>query len=1130
MKSSGIKRGAALVAGTALALSGLAMTPAAADDVGQNEDVNFDFYTQDTGASTRFDGHNNTVSMLAGVSDALAGAAEVRFSYEKGATVVEIQEVPILNGVASLEWTPPGGAEGAAITDVRAEVLNAAEGVIAGPIVKPVESNTAPGMQDTDATDLDGALRSRVGEGPDGEVVISGTTTASEQDTLVHNAGPDGVGAEVDIDLDNWTPPDGQGVSTFQAIVPVDGTNDPSAGDDEIVISARTDDPGVFGNSDDANVYTMYTQVVTNAGVASDPAFPPTVQLGGADDESRYNITVTDQEGQPIQGLNVCEVATTAPNAACSGTGHGTPNNTETGVDGVATISMFESDIDDLFDRDGQTTLGGDPNNAHSTYYIVDVNQDGNYDDGIDYRFELVQSGIVPVATSVVITTDKGPVADDDELINGLITVNDQNGQPIANKSTVISGMIDCYDASGNVELSVPFGPIAANTNAAGQVPFIVPPQGAPCADGKYEVTLDAFANNNGTPQPDAGDAIAETYVLDVDTTHIEWENGDVAQALNGTTTVQTGTVVQDTDGDALGADRVIDIDYNAALNSEISDTQTPPTNKVDDANAVSETNAQGQFSVAITDPAVPDGQELNSLLTATAPGLQSGGDTSTGDIEIDFLRSLTPDRVRILNPITGDESDGLAPGLLGPDLRPGGLGVGEVEVENADGILLTDVDVELTIDEGHFVDITDTPFEPGAPGDLLDFVDDGQSFTVSTDDVGSALFVTNIERNAGFDDDGEVDDNMTAQSGPASDVHDLTWSTNNVPLNTGSFTVELSDDQESSILPQARAGDLAGVGQEVDYDVVTTDQFGNRTAQPTTVTDNTPIADFTSSGQSEFDLTQPALSAHSDGAVDQELEVELDGAIEVTYVDNPADSSFDPNNPGLGLTVDPVQMETTTDAINWYEVDYAASSYTLETDGPNSVPAQSAVTEILTATDQEGQPLENLVVDFLRGGPGNEDDDSCNEDVLNSCQLTDGNGEAFYDFVGGSLGTATITAVLYEPIVDGGTRITTVGPDTVQFVQNQLPINAKLRGKSAGKKDVLTVDAPSNANGAKVKLQKKVGGKWKQVGKSKTLNGLGNTTFKVADKNGKKATRYRAVVAGTVDTKGDTTKSVSLK
>jgi hypothetical protein len=407
MKSSGIKRGAVLVAGTALALGGLAVAPASADDVGQNEDVPFDFYSMTTDASTRFDGSNNTVSLVSGVADTLAGATEVRYSYEKGATPVEIAEIAINNGVAAMEWTPPGGAEGAAITDVRAEVLNAAEAVLAT-VVRPVSANDVPGMQDNHAIELGGALRSRIGMGPDNEVVISGGTTVSEGDTHVQNVGPDGTGAEVSPSLANWGPPNGQGIAPFKVAVPIDATNNPTAGDDEIVIRGRTSDAGVVGNSDDVNVYTMYTQTVQNVALAVNPAFPAQVQLGGANDQSRYVITVTDQEGQPINGLDVFEVENTAANAPADGSGNATPDTNETNVNGQAVVALNEATIDNAQDNDGIA-------DQQTAYYVVDVNQDGNYDDGLDWRFQLVQTGIVPVASTVELSSSKGNVLDDDE-------------------------------------------------------------------------------------------------------------------------------------------------------------------------------------------------------------------------------------------------------------------------------------------------------------------------------------------------------------------------------------------------------------------------------------------------------------------------------------------------------------------------------------------------------------------------------------------------------------------------------------------------------------------------------------------------------------------------------------------
>jgi hypothetical protein len=508
------------------------------------------------------------------------------------------------------------------------------------------------------------------------------------------------------------------------------------------------------------------------------------------------------------------------------------------------------------------------------------------------------------------------------------------------------------------------------------------------------------------------------------------------------------------------------------------------------------------------------------------------GVQVSVSDLlDVDFLRSLTPVDVNIINDATGDETDGLRPVLFpGGGLIPGGLGQGHVEAFNADGVLLVNADVTLQIEEGFFVD-PNSPFEATpAPGGLVDFASAGQSMTVNTGVLGGG-FLANIERHEGFDDNGEVDDNISATAGGASDGHDLTWTTNDTPLNQGSFAVELSADQESSILPKARAGNTEidaipfnGSGQIVDYDVTTTDQFGNRTSQPIDPDDKgNPLSGLQTTGTSEFDLTQPAISTFASTATDQELEVELVGARKTVYVDNPVTSSFDPANPGAAVTSAPQNIEEDTAAINWYNLDFGASTFTLGQEGPEVVEVGTAVTEVVQALDQEGQPIENMIVDFLRGGPSNEDDDTCNEDLLANCQVTDINGEAFYDFVGGSEGTANVSAVLYSA---EGVRITTVGPDTVIFagVTEQQHINAKLRGKSSQGKDILTVKAPNIAAGAKVRLQKKVGNKWVTIGKVKTLDGSGDRQFGVKDRNGNKVTKFRAKVSATDFIFGDTT------
>jgi hypothetical protein len=428
-----------------------------------------------------------------------------------------------------------------------------------------------------------------------------------------------------------------------------------------------------------------------------------------------------------------------------------------------------------------------------------------------------------------------------------------------------------------------------------------------------------------------------------------------------------------------------------------------------------------------------------------------------------------------------------------------------------------------MTIDQGFFLDVTN-PYENVAIGSPLDFRSAGQSATVSTDD-GVGFAIVNIERNTGFDDDGLVSDKLHATAGSVTDDHDFTWSTNQTPLNQGSFTVSLSEDQDSSILPKARAG-TGNSAQDVFYDVKTTDQFGNRTSQPINVTDNTPVADWVDSGSSEFDLTNPAIDAFSPGAANQSLEVELQGAQKTVYTDDPGDSSFDPTDPFLFLGTVPQDIQTTTAPINWYTVDLDDPSlYTLTQQGSETVPVGSTVSYTLTAIDPEGQPINGSGVGFLRVGPADDGDSDGN-----ATDFTNEDGEAFYDFAGSVPGTASVSAVVYDD-APGGTfhRLFVVGPDTVRFGQVVNHINPKLSGgNTATGKDVLTVTA-HKAYGAQVKLYK-VTANGKVLLKTSHLDSNGIKVFKVKDRNGKNKTKYIAKVLATPRTSKATTNTVNLR
>jgi hypothetical protein len=1140
MTSSGRKRGLAVAATTALALSGLAFTTSAqADTIQENEDAVVQLYTPLSGdpISIRPDGENTTVTVAAG-SNSLA-TNSFSFYYDSNATPGDgedtlIADVPNLNGWGTVEWTPPVGAALAAIDNVVVKAFDNADVQVGATQVAAI-ANPA-GTPTNQSTSLAGTDRDALGRYPiDNSVILSGFTT-NMPGTFVRVGGPNTPGSGF-IFADPTGPTTATG-TPFGAVVPV-GVNDTADPIDEIVAQAGL---GGATGSNVAQVYSMYDQVLQPVTKATEPGFGANVAGFPAGEEAHWILSAVDQNGNPVGGVDIYEsnaVGDDLPSADGMGRtlGNGNFNDDETDALGQVTVRLNEDGgtygIDGTEDQNPAPGIG-------TTYVVVDKDEDGFFDNGSDQIIQLDITNIPQAPATIEVVSSLGNVMDDDESTNITAIVKDANGDTIQDATVNLTESKDVADDS----------PADSLTNLGND-------DSDPDGVADWPGTQTPGENNNAvsTTYTATSGAAVGTLTIETDQALALWDSGVSQQALATTDMTPTGHLELPS-GSPL-PNRHVELNYTPSDNSLFAPQVEQPAGTIRGGDFIADatTDASGLFSVKIDDPALPNGEELDSVLNAATTSFSS----ASQNLDVDFIRSLTPTRVEILNgpggvnstPGTPTTADGLEPLLTqdggtpnpGDDaLIPGGLALGQVRVFNSDDTPLDDVTVNLTINEGNFVDIFD-PFEPtpaiGAP---VDFASLGQNVTVSTGDLlsaaigldeGSALIVANIERNAGFDDDGLVEDELIATAGAASDEHDATWTTNTVPINpraTDPLVVELSADQESSILPKARAGDILGAGQEVDYDVSTWDQFGNPTRQNIDVDDSNPISGFTGGATSDFDLFQPAISANSAAATNQSLEVELEGPVTFTYFDDINDSEFDPANPLDNIQQLPVVVEENTAAINWYDVNYGASTFSLIQQGPNTVPVGTAVTEVLSATDQEGQPIENLVVDFLRGGPGNEDDDSCNEDLLNNCQVTDGNGEAFYDFVGGSIGTATISAVVYEPIVDGAARIDTIGPDTVRF-GSLATINVKLTGKNASNnRDRLKVDAPSIAAQATVRLQKKVNGVWKKVGPTETLNAFGNKVFKVKDKNGNKVTKYRAKVSPTTTTKKDTSNKVKQK
>jgi hypothetical protein len=314
---------------------------------------------------------------------------------------------------------------------------------------------------------------------------------------------------------------------------------------------------------------------------------------------------------------------------------------------------------------------------------------------------------------------------------------------------------------------------------------------------------------------------------------------------------------------------------------------------------------------------------------------------------------------------------------------------------------------------------------------------------------------------------------------------------------DTLSVAADQTDDFESFTLYQQELTSVTATldpAEEPDPGTVTVTVFDQNTA---------PIA-----GIEVFDA-----NGNSIGFTDGRGKVTVDQSDDVQYYYANADANDD-FSPGAG--------DKRSNDVN----NLAASVSIVTSPSEGAQPVGTAVTETITVTDSNGDPISNRPVRIKRVGPGSQA-----ETVF---QSTDSNGVLTYEFTCSVEGVTTIDVGISGPVPPLADPFSfAMASDTVTC-ENPAPAkvnpNAKLSGKNKGNKDVLKVNAKSKAKGATVKLQKKTNNGWKQVGSAKTLNSSGDKSFKVKDKNGKKVTKYRAKVSATAKTTKDTSNVVKQK
>ena len=834
---------------------------------------------------------------------------------------------------------------------------------------------------------------------------------------------------------------------------------------DQLLVSADN------GASDDTEAFSLYKQQITTVTATADRT---TVPAGSA---ANITITVADQNGKPIAGAEVREAS-----GALVG----------------------------YTDGKGQVTTTQNGGAANNTYYYANATDSDPYEPELgDKKSDTVAIAQYNAApTSLAAASRDGSAFDADEYDADDITVQvkDQQGTNYDTTGQTLNYYWVFTPANGGTAVRTPTTGTTPQPVETGGKFVVGPPSNNFNQDGTYDLygSLGQDAGGNG--------AVAESKLLTVSSGQAEivFDKTQPQQGQIGGEVTLNGRL-QLWDGGPGLAGRPIHV-TNAGGNAQFNQDTGP-----DAATYDTKTDADGNFTATLDDPNADTTTE-NDTVTATTADWTHDGDTdnagASGSQDVMFIQSTTPAEVTVQywNDQQYNFDGNLQPGELAQyrvcaysDSDPNTAGVQQQP--------LTNQTVTIAVDHGYITNGDATP--PAAANGLVGTWDnDGQSKDVTTGTNGCTFVWTSVGKDTDFDDDGMLTQEVTGTAGTASDSDTTDW-TSESPLNGGSVTIDFASDdqQDSDKLPKAEAGDQYVNGQQVALVVKAFDQFGNRVGNETVdLSDNTNQADFgNGSVNTDYDNEADDYAFANDG-VTQNITATWH-APTTTYTDS------------TGAYTNGTKNLTDTTAINWYSIDYAASTFTLESDADGTQPVGSSVIVTYTAIDQEGQPIVGLDAGFMRTGP-----DQYQDGDFNSFDTTDANGEAHYVFQGAKPGTATITAIAgdyvgptqsFSPIGDSrATTTVTFGGGTVE----RQPIVVKLTspGDNGGKDDVLDVNVRKLASGATVKLFKtnKNGKILKPALAEGTLDGAGDAHFKVDDTNGNKVTRYIAKVMKTNATK----------
>ncbi|WP_341924592.1 hypothetical protein [Nocardioides psychrotolerans] len=1062
MNSSGIKRGLATTAITALAVTGIPFIATSANAVPLAEQIGaaqVDLVTTDSGlASLKSDGVESTVHLVAaGGSD--VSQVQFRYSTDGGVTFTNIgSPVSRTSGAFSTEWAPAPAVFNLPII-VQAQALSG----VGTPI--DTDNNAVTVSGSADAIDIAYAPGSNVGyfNQPYAGETASARLAAVSGTTSDLTADPDlefyeySTGTVTNEDVAG---PVAQGATTRTYSAPVDLSGYAIDGAapllDEALLVAVAD-------ADDAEPVVLRSQTITTVTATS----PATVQQGG---EADITVTVLDQFGQPVVGAQVVAEDADGDGDFLAGEANAVYTNSQ----GKA---VFEN---------------ANSSNAPGTTYdfYVNTTDTNGFQPADDFRRSVTVTSYTPTATTITATSADGAAFDTNEYTPGDLTakVLDQNGNPLAGQTVSYTLSLAPFATTPVTPTPAPVtGSAVTNAQGVATIPF------TDIGDGTY--TLKTFVERDGTPGLSAGDLAAADLVFKEGESTLAFTEAPTATSASGTTDTYDATLKL-ADGTPL-VGRAVTFTFNRAGggNAVVAAQGNQPagTTRTGDFTATDVTDGTGTVSVALSDPATPDQAEQGGTLDAdTTTNSFGNAAEDAADLTVDFVDSTPPAGSTVtITEITGSSKPGVAQTGTATVSLPDGPDADTL----SDGPVPAGTLVTLTIDDGFFTTGAEkTPSVVGA--DAGNLVNLGKSTTAVTNGAGQVTFQVAIERDDEFDNDGLADAVVTATSGTASDTEVVDFNSAN-PLNGGEVQIVKSPEGE-----QNGPTDPAAVGTDVFYDVFVTDQFGNRVGGQTV---------NLSESEEDASLSDASVLSDFDSNGDFSVSSTEGGTVTVTGTWNSPSYEYTTTT-GTAL---PAAAEPRTDTVDVEFYEAVVTTTTIESSPEGDVPVGTSVTETVTVLDQEGNPIVGAVVEFIRNGPAAGDGDA------NVSRFTNAQGKAFYTFIGTEAGTADITATVTsdDGIVTLSDSVTFVADDVDPVV-----IEAKLFGKNLGKKDRLTVNAPARATGAVVRLYKLVAGKRVQVGKVKELNNRGDAVFTVADRNGNRITRYVAVVGRTAQTTGDTT------